>query len=118
MHRQKVSLSPLDKDQSADGFFVPSEDHPRALNHDRAPDEVRMLRHQPQGCGARWRILLQAALAVKLVTRVEKLAVIAGADQRVELSFGKTPIEINFLEHGSTIAEQCPRLAAGAAVGL
>jgi hypothetical protein len=62
---------------------------------------------------ARWRILFHVPLAVELIARIQKRAVIALADQAIELLDGEALVEIDFFEFCSLCAKPTLRVAAG-----
>ena len=74
--------------------------------------------HQIQRFGSRRRIVLHLALAIKLVARVQEGAVVAVADEAVQLLDGQPFIEVDFLEIGSQCAKPTLRVAAGGSSGF
>ena len=68
--------------------------------------------------GARGRMLLHVALAIEFIAGIQKLAVIARADQLLELGDRESFIEIDYFEFNALFAKQTLRLAAGGSTGF
>jgi len=73
---------------SRDFRFLKSQNDLGAPYQDGPLDEIGVRGHQFQGFGARRRILLHLALAIKLVARVQERAVVALADEAIQLLDG------------------------------
>ena len=69
-----------------------------SFHQDRTLDQVGVCRHQAQGLFPRRRAVLHVAFTIQLVPGIQEEAVVAGADQLVELAFGKALAEIDLLK--------------------
>jgi len=97
----------------AHGVFLEAQDDIPAIFQDGPLDEIRMGRHQFEGLGARRRVFLHSAFAIKLVARVEECSIVPLADQMVQLLDGESLIEVDFFEFRSLCAKPTLRVAAG-----
>jgi hypothetical protein len=86
--RGRGSLTRADLQYPLDFRFLESQNDLGALYQDGPFDEIRVRRHQIQRFGSRRRIVLHLALAIKLVARVQERAVVALADEAVQLLDG------------------------------
>jgi len=92
--------------------LVETEDDLAAFHQDGALDQVGMFGHEPQGLGARRRVLFHAVLPIELIARVEEQPVIPLADELLQAGGGESAVEIDFLKHGVLFAKQTLRFAA------
>jgi len=104
--------------QCAHFLLLKSQYDLAALHQDGPLDEIGVGGHQLQRFGARRRIFLHLALAIELVARVQKRAVVALADEAIQLLDGQSFIEVDFLEIGSLCAKPTLRVAAGGSSGF
>jgi hypothetical protein len=63
-------------------------------------------------------MIAHVTLAIELVSRVQKLAVIALSDQAFEFFYRKPAAEIDLLESRAFFAKETLRFAAGGSSGL
>jgi hypothetical protein len=98
--------------------LIETENNPIAAHQNRPLDQIRIFGHEPQRLGARRWILFHAALAVEIVTRVQKRFVITLADQTIQLRDRELLVEIGLFERYTFFAKQTLRFAAGGSSGL
>ena len=99
-------------------FLIEAEDNPPAVNEDRTPDEVRILRHEPDGLVSRRGVRLHVELPVQVVTWIEKLPVIPFPDQLFQLGWAQALTEVNFVKVGRLVAKETLALRQVVQVGL
>ena len=99
-------------------FGVEAEQDAAAADDERAPDQVRVRRHQADRFFAGGRILLHVSFAVQLIPGVQERQVVALADELVELLFGQTPVEVDGLRLDAFFRQETPGFAAGGSSGF
>jgi hypothetical protein len=72
---------------SPDRFFVETQNNFAALHQDGTFDQVRILRHEPQGFLAGRRMVAHASLTIQLVARVEELSIVALSNEPVQFVY-------------------------------
>src|SRR5260370_32256598 len=101
------------------GFLVKAKDHLRTANHHRSASQIWLLGHQLDGFRARRRMLLHVSRAIQLVARIQKVLVIALADQLFELRWTQPFfIQIARFEFGTEFQQETSCLAASGSSGL
>ena len=75
--------------QAAQRGLVVAEHHRLPGDHHRPPDEIRVASHEFDGLRTRGGMLRHAALAIEFVARVEEQAVVARANELIQLARGK-----------------------------
>lgn len=63
-------------------------------------------------------MIAHVALAIELISRVQKLAVVSSSDQALQFFYGKPAAEINLLESRAFFAKETLRFAAGGSSGF
>src|ERR1700730_14871218 len=74
--------------EDAVGGLVVADDNLGAADQQWAANQVGSFGHELDGLGASWRLFRHVAFAVEIVASIEKILVIAGADEIVEFGFG------------------------------
>jgi hypothetical protein len=77
-----------------------------------------MLAHQPNRLLTRRRRLLHLFLPVQLIAGIEKALVVPFADQRIQRGFAQPLVQVDLFVLRAPIAEETPRVAAGASSRL
>jgi len=78
-----------------------------------------MLRHEFEGLGTRGRMFAHAALAIEFVALVEKILVVAFADQFIEFGFGEALfVQVAGIERNFQFEQKSFCFAAGSAGGF
>jgi hypothetical protein len=70
-------------------LFIESENDLLAANNDGPADQIRRLRHPPDRFRSRWRLLRHLFRSVEFVPRIQKLLVVARANQCIQLGFAQ-----------------------------
>lgn len=104
--------------QFPDLIRVEAEHNLPALDEQRSPDQVRILRHQLDRLLAGWRIGLHAPLPVQFVARVEEQLVVALADQGVKDGWAQSLVQVDLLGLDTVLAQETPGVAAGGSGGF
>src|ERR1700690_352967 len=99
--------------------LVESEDNSPAGNDHGTPNQVRLTGHQANRFFARRRMVLHTFFPVNLVARVEKILVVALADQFLELRGAEFILgEVAKIKLETAPLHEASRLAARGAIGF
>src|SRR5205085_1778407 len=93
-------------------YFRPHHDL-LAVYQNGALDQVGIFAHQLERFFARGRIVLHAALAVELIPSVQKIFVVALADEFLQLRYGQALIQVDLVKFDASCAKGTLRVAAG-----
>jgi hypothetical protein len=95
-------------------IFIVTKENLRSLDHDGPPDQIRLLGHESDGLGAGRRIIFHPARSINLVPRIQKVLVIAGANQFIEVGFAQPLfVQIAQFQFNAAFKQETSRFSAG-----